>query len=118
MAAICAAQRGARVTLVSDMPPGGVCLHLGCIPTKTLLASVEALRVTQHAAEFGLDTAGMTAEPRLVADALFRRTRKVTGAMSKGLEFLFRKNGIQWVQGRARLLGGGRVQVGDNVLTA
>ena len=118
VAAICAAQRGARVTLVSDMPPGGVCLHLGCIPTKTLLASVEALRVTQHAAEFGLDTAGMTAEPRLVADALFRRTRKVTGAMSKGLEFLFRKNGIQWVQGRARLLGGGRVQVGDNVLTA
>lgn len=118
VAAICAAQRGARVTLVSDASPGGVCLHLGCIPTKTLLASVEALRVTQHAGDFGLDMAGIPAEPRLSADAMFRRTQKVTGAMSKGLEFLFRKNGVRFVQGRARLLGGGRVQVGGAILAA
>jgi dihydrolipoamide dehydrogenase len=118
VAAICAAQRGARVTLVSDAPPGGVCLHLGCIPTKTLLASVEALRVTQQAGDFGLDAATVSAGPRLSADAMLRRTRKVTGTMSKGLEFLFRKNGVQFVPSRARLLGGGRVQVGDNVLTA
>ena len=118
VAAIRAAQRGARVTLVSDAPAGGVCLHLGCIPTKTLLASVEALRTVQHAADFGLDPAGVSAEPRLTPDAMLRRARKVTGAMSKGLDFLFRKNGIQLVGGRARLLGGGRVQVGDDVLTA
>ena len=118
VAAIRAAQRGARVTLVSDAPPGGVCLHLGCIPTKTLLASVEALRFTQRAGDFGLDAASIAAEPRLSADSMLRRTQKVTGAMSKGLEFLFRKNGVQFVQGRARLLGGGRVQVGDDVLTA
>jgi dihydrolipoamide dehydrogenase len=118
VAAIRAAQRGARVTLVSDAPPGGVCLHLGCIPTKTLLASVEALRTVQRATDFGLDPASVSAEPRLVADAMLRRTRKVTAAMSKGLEFLFRKNGIQFVSGRAQLLGGGRIQVGNDVLTA
>jgi len=117
-AAIRAAQRGARVTLVSDAPPGGVCLHLGCIPTKTLLASVEAFRTVQRAAEFGLEVASTGGTPQLAADAMLRRTRKVTGAMSKGLEFLFRKNGIQFVNARARLLGGGRVQVGDDVLTA
>jgi dihydrolipoamide dehydrogenase len=117
-AAIRAAQRGARVTLVSDAPPGGVCLHLGCIPTKALLASVEALRTVQRAGDFGLDTASIGAEPRLAADALLRRTRKVTAAMGKGLEFLFRKNGVQFVSGRARLLGGGRVQVGDQSLAA
>lgn len=118
VAAIRAAQRGARVTLVSDAPPGGVCLHLGCIPTKTLLASVEALRMVHHATDFGLDSASVSAEPRLVTDAMLRRTRKVTATMSKGLEFLFRKNGVQFVNGRARLLGSGRVQVGDDVLTA
>ncbi|MCX6901808.1 MAG: dihydrolipoyl dehydrogenase [Verrucomicrobia bacterium] len=117
-AAIRAAQRGARVTLVSDAPPGGVCLHLGCIPTKTLLASVEAFRTVQRAAEFGLEVASTGGTPQLAADAMLRRTRKVTSAMGKGLEFLFRKNGIQFVNSRARLLGGGRVQVGDDVLTA
>ena len=118
VAAIRAAQRGARVTLVSDAPAGGVCLHLGCIPTKTLLASVEALRTVQRAADFGIAPASVSTAPQLTSDAMLRRTRKVTGAMSKGLEFLFRKNGIQFVNGRARLLGGGRVQVGDDVLTA
>lgn len=118
VAAIRAAQRGARVTLVSDAPPGGVCLHLGCIPTKTLLASVETFHTVQHAGDFGLDPASVSAEPRLAADAMLRRTRKVTSAMGKGLEFLFRKNGIQFLNGRARLLGGGRVQVGDDVLSA
>ncbi|MBI5817806.1 MAG: dihydrolipoyl dehydrogenase [Verrucomicrobia bacterium] len=118
VAAIRAAQRGARVTLVSDAPPGGVCLHLGCIPTKALLASAEALRTVQRASDFGVDAASVSAGPRLAADAMLRRARKVTGAVTKGLEFLFRKNGIQFVSGRAQLLGGGRVQVGDNVLTA
>jgi dihydrolipoamide dehydrogenase len=118
VAAIRAAQHGARVTLISDAPPGGVCLHLGCIPTKALLASVEALRTVQRAGDFGLDPASVGAEPRLAADALLRRTRKVTAAMGKGLEFLFRKNGVQFVSGRARLLGGGRVQVGNDVQTA
>ncbi len=118
VAAIRAAQRGARVTLVSDAPPGGVCLHLGCIPTKTLLVSVEALRTVQRASDFGVDPASVSAEPRLAADAMLGRTRKVIGAMGKGLEFLFRKNGIQFVNGRARLLGGGRVQVGEDILTA
>ena len=118
VAAIRAAQRGARVTLVSDALAGGVCLHLGCIPTKTLLASVEALRTVQRAGDFGLDPTSVGAEPRLAVDAMLRRTRKVTAAMGKGLEFLFRKNGIQFVSRHARLLGGGRVQVGDDVLTA
>jgi dihydrolipoamide dehydrogenase len=118
VAAIRAAQRGARVTLVNDAPPGGVCLHLGCIPTKALLASVEALRMVQRAGDFGLDASSVGTEPRLAAGAMLRRTRKVTGAMSKGLEFLFRKNGVQFVSGRARLLGGERVQVGDQTLAA
>ncbi|MFA5193462.1 MAG: dihydrolipoyl dehydrogenase [Verrucomicrobiia bacterium] len=118
VAAIRAAQRGARVTLVSDAPPGGVCLHLGCIPTKALLASAEAFRTVQHASDFGVDIASVSTGPRLAADAMLRRARKVTGAVTKGLEFLFRKNGIQFVSGRAQLLGGGRVQVGDDVLTA
>ncbi|MBI5395247.1 MAG: dihydrolipoyl dehydrogenase [Verrucomicrobia bacterium] len=114
-AAIRAAQRGARVALMADAAPGGTCLHLGCIPTKTLLTCTELFAKVQRAAEFGLDVPG---ETRLQLDGMSRRRRKVVSSMAKGLEFLLRKNGVTVIEGRATLAGGTRVQVGEQTLEA
>jgi dihydrolipoamide dehydrogenase len=114
-AAIRAAQRGTRVALVADAAPGGTCLHLGCIPTKTLLTCTELFAKLQRAAEFGLDVPEGT---RLLLDRMGRRRRKVVSGMATGLEFLLRKNGVTVIEGRAALAGGTRVTVGGRTLEA
>ena len=58
VAAIRAAQKGAHVTVVEGAEVGGTCLNLGCIPTKTLVASAEALEQVRHAADFGIEVPG------------------------------------------------------------
>lgn len=110
VAAIRASQLGLTVAVVERQPSlGGTCLNWGCIPTKALLEHAHALKIAQDAKEWGL-VLGDTKPTIDMARVNARRTKVVTG-LTKGVEFLFKKNKIEWVKGSARLAGGGQVQV-------
>jgi dihydrolipoamide dehydrogenase len=115
VAAIRAAQLGLRVACVEREGLGGICLNWGCIPTKALLRTAEVLDLFHRAKEFGIVVDGTV---RADFGAVIQRSRDVAAKISKGVAFLFKKNKIAHVVGTARLLGGGRVSVGDEVLTA
>ncbi|HOX02343.1 MAG TPA: dihydrolipoyl dehydrogenase [Candidatus Paceibacterota bacterium] len=111
VAAIRAAQRGMRVLLIEGREPGGVCLHAGCIPTKSLLASADVVRGIQQAIRMGIEAApGKASWPAMVG-----RMRKVVAQSSQGLKFLLGKNGVECLRGWARLAGPDRIEVrGDD----
>jgi dihydrolipoamide dehydrogenase len=109
-AAIRAAQLGLRVAVVEKQKAlGGTCLIWGCIPTKALLEHAHALKVAQNAKEWGLSIDG--ASVRIDMKQVQARKDKVVTVLTKGVEFLFRKNKIDWIKGTARLAGGGSVEV-------
>jgi dihydrolipoamide dehydrogenase len=109
-AAIRAAQLGLRVAVVEKQKAlGGTCLIWGCIPTKALLEHAHALKVAQSAKEWGLSIDG--ASVRIDMKQVQARKDKVVTTLTKGVEFLFRKNKIDWIKGSARLAGGGNVEV-------
>jgi dihydrolipoamide dehydrogenase len=99
VAAIRASQLGLKVAVVEEDRPGGVCLNWGCIPTKALLRNAEVLDLVQRAQEFGITVGQVNAD---YAQAI-ARSRKVADRLSKGIEFLFRKNKIMLFAGRGRL---------------
>jgi dihydrolipoamide dehydrogenase len=108
VAAIRAAQLGAKVAVVEMAPlPGGTCLHWGCIPTKALLQSAEVLETARHAGSFGIKIAGA----ELDFPAVQRYKDKVVLSNAKGVEYLFKKNGVTMVPGRGKLAGRGKVEV-------
>jgi dihydrolipoamide dehydrogenase len=108
VAAIRAAQLGLKTAVVETAPrPGGTCLHTGCIPTKALLHAAEVLETSRHAGKFGVKVA----EGALDVEALHRYKDKAVLANVKGVEYLFKKNGVTMVTGRGRLAGPGRVSV-------
>jgi dihydrolipoamide dehydrogenase len=108
VAAIRAAQLGAKVAVVEKAPlPGGTCLHWGCIPTKALLQSAEVLDTARHAGSFGVKVSGAD----LDLPAVHKYKDKVVLSNAKGVEFLFKKNGVTLVPGRGKLAGRGRVSV-------
>jgi dihydrolipoamide dehydrogenase len=112
VAAIRAAQLGLSVAVVERQKAlGGTCLLWGCIPTKALLEHAHALKVIRNAGEWGVDIGG--AEPRVDMARVQARKDKVVSGLTKGVEFLFRKNKIEWVKGTARLAGNGVVEVSD-----
>lgn len=115
--AIRAAQLGLRVAVVERQKAlGGTCLIWGCIPTKALLEHAHALKVAQGAKEWGLSIDG--AAVRLDMKQVQARKDKVVTTLTKGVEFLFRKNKIDWIKGTARLAGNGNVEVtGDEPQT-
>ena len=103
VAAIRAAQLGLKVAVVEKQKAlGGTCLLWGCIPTKALLEHAHALKVAQHAKEWGITGLGTPGID--MAQVQTRKDRIVTG-LSKGVEFLFKKNKIDWIKGTARLTG-------------
>jgi dihydrolipoamide dehydrogenase len=109
-AAIRAAQLGLRVAVVEKQKAlGGTCLIWGCIPTKALLEHAHALKVAQNAKEWGLSIDG--ASVRIDMKQVQARKDKVVTTLTKGVEFLFRKNKIDWIKGTARLTGNGTVEV-------
>jgi dihydrolipoamide dehydrogenase len=114
VAAIRAAQLGQSVTLIEREWLGGVCLNWGCIPTKALLRNAEVLNLFKHAKDWGVKFDKLSADYGVAFD----RSREVADRLVKGITYLMKKNRIQVVQGTGRLLGPGRVQVGDQVLTA
>jgi dihydrolipoamide dehydrogenase len=112
VAAIRAAQLGLKVAVVEKQPKlGGTCLLWGCIPTKALLEHAHALKVVQHANDWGITMPAGT--PAIDMRQVHTRKDAIVTGLTKGIEFLFKKNKIAWIKGTARLAGGGRVEVGE-----
>jgi len=108
--AIRAAQLGLTVAVVERQKAlGGTCLIWGCIPTKVLLEHAHALKVAQNAKEWGLTIDGASA--RLDLNQVQARKDRIVTTLTRGIEYLFRKNKVDWIKGTGRLLGDGRVEV-------
>jgi dihydrolipoamide dehydrogenase len=108
VAAIRAAQLGLRTACVERAPVlGGTCLNWGCIPTKALLEHAHALKIAQEWKEWGL-TIGEAAIGLDMAQVQSRKDKIVKG-LTAGVEFLFKKNKIDWIKGSGRLAGKGTV---------
>src|SRR5262252_9666867 len=109
VAAIRAAQLGLRTAVVEKQKSlGGTCLNWGCIPTKALLEHAHAYKVIKSAKEWGV--VGVSSPTMDMAQVHSRKDRIVNG-LTKGVEFLFKKNKIEWIKGTARLTGNGGVDV-------
>ncbi len=109
VAAIRAAQLNMKVAVVEKESLGGTCLNWGCIPTKALLKSAQVFEYIQHASEYGISTGN----PKADFPGMIKRSRDVAEAMSKGIQFLFRKNKVTPIFGTAKLLRGKKVEVTD-----
>ena len=107
VAAIRASQLGMSVACVEAEKLGGVCLNIGCIPTKSLLTSARMVTEVRGAGKHGITTSEVTVD---LAPAQ-ERSRQVSEQMNRGVAHLFRKNKITHVSGHGRLAGGGRVEV-------
>jgi dihydrolipoamide dehydrogenase len=112
VAAIRAAQLGLKVAVVERQSAlGGTCLNWGCIPTKALLEHAHALKIAQDWKEWGLTIGG--AAIGLDMNQVQGRKDKIVKGLTKGVEFLFKKNKIDWVKGTGRLTGRGGIEVVD-----
>ena len=110
VAAIRAAQLGLTVAVVEKQKAlGGTCLIWGCIPTKALLEHAHALKVVQNAKEWGVVIPEGT--PAINMSQVHSRKDKIVGGLTKGVEFLFKKNKITWIKGTAKLGGGGKITI-------
>ncbi|MBI5767073.1 MAG: dihydrolipoyl dehydrogenase [Verrucomicrobia bacterium] len=105
--AIRAGQLGKKVACIELERAGGTCLNWGCIPTKALLKSAELFRSFQKAETFGLAAGGLTFDFQKV----MQRSRGVADQMAKGVEFLFRKNKVDYFVGRAQVAAPGMVEL-------
>ena len=108
VAAIRAAQKGAQVTVVEGAEVGGTCLNWGCIPTKTLIASAEALERTRNAADFGVQVSG---EVSYNLAKIRERKDKVISTQVKGIRGLFKSWGVDLIEGRGSMVSPGIVRV-------
>jgi len=110
VAAIRAGQLGLKTLVVEkDNKLGGTCLHVGCIPTKDLLLNADVYDYLKNGKEFGI----VAKEFSIDWPAIQARKTKVVTKLSKGIEFLFKKNKVETVQGYGRLAGPGRITVTD-----
>ncbi|RMG25528.1 MAG: dihydrolipoyl dehydrogenase [Bacteroidetes bacterium] len=110
VAAIRAAQLGMKTAVVERESLGGICLNWGCIPTKALLKSAEVMEYLLHAEDYGVQAEN----PRPNFEAMVKRSRGVADAMSKGINFLFRKNKIEVLEGTGKLSPDKSVVVTDS----
>ncbi|NJD68608.1 MAG: dihydrolipoyl dehydrogenase [Candidatus Methylomirabilota bacterium] len=109
VAAIRAAQLGMRVALIERDRLGGTCLNWGCIPTKALLQNAHVLSLMRRAGEFGIYADNLRAD----FGAAVKRSREKAERLSKGIEFLTRKNKIGVFPGEARLVGAKQLEIAD-----
>jgi len=107
VAAIRASQLGLKTAIIEKAELGGVCLNWGCIPTKALLKSANVLEYIKHAADYGVQVSGATHN----FSDIIKRSREVAGNMSKGVSFLMKKNKIDVIQGKGRVLESGKTEV-------
>ena len=99
VAAIRASQLGMKVAIVERAELGGICLNWGCIPTKALLRSSEVFHLITHAKDYGLSVEN----PKVLLDAIVKRSRGVASQLSNGVTFLMKKHKIDVLVGTARL---------------
>ena len=107
VAAIRAAQLGLKVAIVERENLGGICLNWGCIPTKALLRSAEIYHYMQHAGDYGLKAASISAD----IDAVVKRSRGVAKQLNQGVTHLMKKNKITVHMGDGKLLAANRLTV-------
>ncbi len=110
VAAIRASQLGLKTAVVEKAELGGVCLNWGCIPTKALLKSAQVFNYLNHAVDYGIRISG---EVKPDFGAMIKRSREVAEGMSKGVQFLFKKNKIDIIQGFGKIQPGKKVEVTD-----
>jgi dihydrolipoamide dehydrogenase len=108
VAAIRGAQLGFKTACVERERPGGICLNWGCIPTKALLKSAEAMRAVQHAGEMGIVVNGTVS---FDWKKIIARSRTVSEKLAGGVEFLFKKYGVTHIPGTATLTGRNKLEV-------
>lgn len=106
VAAIRASQLGFKTAIIEKESLGGVCLNWGCIPTKALLKSAQVFEYIKHAKDFGIEASG-------TADfaSVIKRSRGVADKMSRGVQFLMKKNKIDVVMGTGKLKAKGQIEV-------
>ncbi|MCP4457392.1 MAG: dihydrolipoyl dehydrogenase [Cytophagales bacterium] len=109
VAAIRASQLGMKVGVVERSELGGICLNWGCIPTKALLKSAQVFDYINHADDYGIEVKGAKADFK----GMVSRSREVAAGMSKGIQFLFKKNKIDHIAGYGTLKKGKKVEVKD-----
>jgi len=114
IAAIRSAQLGMATTVIERDKLGGVCVNIGCIPTKALLHSAYLAHALGHAAEFGVEVSGVKTN----YGTAMTRSRKVADQNSRGVEFLMKKHKITVVKGDGVLQPGRKVKVGGDVYEA
>lgn len=107
VAAIRASQLGLKTAVVERESLGGICLNWGCIPTKALLKSAQVFNYIQHAGDYGIKIDNATAD----FDSMIKRSRDVAGGMSKGVNFLMKKNKIEVINGTGKVMRGKKVEV-------
>lgn len=110
VAAIRASQLGFKVGIVEKESLGGVCLNWGCIPTKALLKSASVFQYINHAADYGITVK----EAKHDFSAVIKRSRDVANGMSKGVQFLLKKNKIEVINGFGKLTKDKKVEVTDS----
>src|SRR3990172_2972774 len=107
VAAIRASQLGMKTAIVERSELGGICLNWGCIPTKALLKSAQVFEYLKHASNYGIKVNGAEAD----FPAVVKRSRDVADGMSKGVQFLLKKNKIDVIQGIGKVKPGKKVEV-------
>ncbi|MBL0233047.1 MAG: dihydrolipoyl dehydrogenase [Chitinophagaceae bacterium] len=108
VAAIRAAQLGLKTAIIEKESLGGVCLNWGCIPTKALLKSAQVMEYVKHSKDFGIDATGT---PNF--EAVIKRSRGVADKMSRGVQFLMKKNKIDVLMGFGKLVAKGKLEITD-----
>jgi dihydrolipoamide dehydrogenase len=108
VAALKAAQLGAQVTVIEDTEVGGTCLNRGCIPTKAMVASAEALHKARNLSEFGIDVQGEII-PNI--SKIIERKNKIVSTQVKGIRSLFKSWGINLIEGRGIILTPEKVEI-------
>ena len=110
VAAIRASQLKMKVAVIERAELGGICLNWGCIPTKSLLKSAQVFEYLTHASDYGITISG---EVKPDFNAIISRSRNIANGMSKGVQFLFKKNNIEHIKGFGRLIGKESIEVED-----
>jgi len=109
VAAIRASQLGLKTAIVEAEELGGICLNWGCIPTKALLKSAQVFEYINHSADYGITVKDAKAD----FEGMVKRSRGVADGMSKGVQFLMKKNKIEIIAGWGKIQPGKKVEVAD-----
>ena len=110
VAAIKASQLGFKTAIIERSEPGGICLNWGCIPTKALLKSAQVYNYVKHSEEYGI----FNDNAKVDFEKVISRSREVSATMSKGVQFLLKKNSIELIEGHAKLTSDKKVEVTAN----